>query len=388
LPLLALLACSGNSSLVDNALDQDATSPVAPPTTCGSGTFLFGNECVALAVDASSTPSVTCGPGTLLSGDTCLVAIPEAGPPPDGGKADAAVACGPGTYDDGGVCLLSLPSVECGPGTSDQSGICVALGDTGGEGGDQAAYEVRAPSTVAADGFSPVPILALGPVIADGGVGIVLGLAPPLGALLNTQLSLGALGASTYYVPCSSADPSCTGDVRVTMALASAPAQVVALSPPMALVAPTGVGDPSPCLTGGSVLFFDGDATDFIHPGIETISMGAFQATAGTFAVHVNVSSTAQSAGTTWSLDFSTQQLNQPIAAQVYTGAQSAPFAAAGHPGIEIGGDGRGCNTIAGSFQIETLQASGTTLQSFTATFEQHCEAGTSALRGCIHVGP
>jgi hypothetical protein len=27
----------------------------------------------------------------------------------------------------------------------------------------------------------------------------------------------------------------------------------------------------------------------------------------------------------------------------------------------------------------------GSSLQSFTATFEQHCEGGSAALRGCVH---
>jgi hypothetical protein len=171
------------------------------------------------------------------------------------------------------------------------------------------------------------------------------------------------------------------------MALASAPAQIVATSNPMALVAPTGIGDPAPCLTGGNVLFFNGDAQDYIHPGMETISVAGWQASYSTFEVNVNVSTSAQSSGTTWMLDFSTSQLNQPIAAQVYVNAERAPFAASGHPGLEITGDGRGCNTIAGSFQIQTLQVNGSTLQSFTATFEQHCEAGTAALRGCVHFG-
>jgi hypothetical protein len=71
--------------------------------------------------------------------------------------------------------------------------------------------------------------------------------------------------------------------------------------------------------------------------------------------------------------------------AQVYTDAERASFASPGHPGIDIGGDGRGCNTITGTFQVEDIQLINTKLASFTATFEQHCEGGTPVLHGCVH---
>jgi hypothetical protein len=78
-------------------------------------------------------------------------------------------------------------------------------------------------------------------------------------------------------------------------------------------------------------------------------------------------------------------QLNKPLDAQVYSDAQRDPFEMPGHPGLSITGDGRGCNTLTGSFQIEDLTMTGATVTSFTATFEQHCEGGGAALRGCVH---
>jgi hypothetical protein len=68
-----------------------------------------------------------------------------------------------------------------------------------------------------------------------------------------------------------------------------------------------------------------------------------------------------------------------------YEGAERAAFASAGHPGIDIGGDGRGCNTISGRFQVEEITWEGATLTAFTASFERHCEEETPALRGCVH---
>jgi hypothetical protein len=49
-----------------------------------------------------------------------------------------------------------------------------------------------------------------------------------------------------------------------------------------------------------------------------------------------------------------------------------------------VSGDGRGCNTLTGDFQIETLDVTGGSLHAFTATFLQHCDGG-AALRGCVH---
>ena len=63
--------------------------------------------------------------------------------------------------------------------------------------------------------------------------------------------------------------------------------------------------------------------------------------------------------------------------------AERFPFEANGRPGLDVSGDGRGCNTLTGRFRI-TEATIGPTV-SFTAAFEQHCEGGTAALRGCVH---
>jgi hypothetical protein len=89
-----------------------------------------------------------------------------------------------------------------------------------------------------------------------------------------------------------------------------------------------------------------------------------------------------------WYLNFSTVRLGSNLVPGVYTNAQRAPFADAGHPGIDIFGDGRGCNTITGSFRIHEAvydPTNPTHVLRFTASFEQHCEGGPSALIGTIY---
>ena len=68
-----------------------------------------------------------------------------------------------------------------------------------------------------------------------------------------------------------------------------------------------------------------------------------------------------------------------------YTGAQRAAFRAPGAPGLEVTGSGRGCNTLTGEFTISSISFSASgDLEHFAASFVQHCEGGTAALRGTL----
>ena len=379
----ALLGC-GTSRILPpiDGTDRDAGGDQTTGVSCGVGTVLIGDECVATPVQTGPT----CGPGTMQSGDECVptsVAVP---PTLDAGPMDAApsLTCGPGTYEsDGGVCLSLSGAGGCPPGTVNLGGACV--GDDAG----LPAFVVRAPASVPSDGYSVVPVLALGPVGADGsGPAVVLSVSPALGSVTTATLALDSVGATTYYRACDSAtSAACTGSVQITLALASAPATVLAVSDPIALVPPTGVGSTAACLTGGNVLFLDGDPGAFIHPGIETLTNGTWGATSTSEYVQIDMTPAASNESL-WTLTFSSQQLGQALAAQVYTGAARYPFEPPGAPGLDISGNGGGCNTLSGSFQIEEVdEADGGTLEGFTATFEQHCEEQDAGLRGCVHYG-
>ncbi len=89
-----------------------------------------------------------------------------------------------------------------------------------------------------------------------------------------------------------------------------------------------------------------------------------------------------------WYLTFGTNQMGKNLLPGLYTNAERAPFASVGHPGIDIFGDGRGCNTITGSFRVHELEVNPSNtsqVQRFTASFEQHCEGGSAALLGTIY---
>ncbi len=67
-----------------------------------------------------------------------------------------------------------------------------------------------------------------------------------------------------------------------------------------------------------------------------------------------------------------------------YEDAQRAPFREGKHPGIDIGGAGRGCNEITGRFTILEFSYDYATgaIQHLAVDFEQHCEGGDPALYG------
>jgi hypothetical protein len=87
-----------------------------------------------------------------------------------------------------------------------------------------------------------------------------------------------------------------------------------------------------------------------------------------------------------WYLDFAAPG-NAPLAVGVYEGATRFPFHSPTKPGMDIAGEGRGCNELTGRFNVlEVEYGPGTVVQRFAATFEQHCEGGVPALTGSIQV--
>jgi hypothetical protein len=69
-----------------------------------------------------------------------------------------------------------------------------------------------------------------------------------------------------------------------------------------------------------------------------------------------------------------------------YTNMARYPFNALGAGGLSWTGQGRGCNTVAGSVVVRSAEYEAGILKSIDMSFEQRCEAGTAALRGDIRV--
>jgi hypothetical protein len=76
------------------------------------------------------------------------------------------------------------------------------------------------------------------------------------------------------------------------------------------------------------------------------------------------------------------------LAPGVYVDAQRAPFREAGHPGIDIYGSGRGCNTISGLFEVRDIGVNGAgNVNRLWLVYEQHCEGANAALFGEVRLG-
>lgn len=106
----------------------------------------------------------------------------------------------------------------------------------------------------------------------------------------------------------------------------------------------------------------------------------------GDFDLQLPVLFPSPGVATWWSVRLSAA-VGQPLVPGDYLDAQRASFREPGHPGIDISGDGRGCNQIAGSFHV--LQADFTArgeLKTFHATFEQRCEFFMPPLTGEVLV--
>lgn len=89
-----------------------------------------------------------------------------------------------------------------------------------------------------------------------------------------------------------------------------------------------------------------------------------------------------------WLASFTTTQLGVPLETGTYQNAQRASFATPGHPGLDVRGDGRGSNTLTGSFTISELEfdygGDNPRLVRLVVSFEQRSGGASEALRGTI----
>ena len=107
----------------------------------------------------------------------------------------------------------------------------------------------------------------------------------------------------------------------------------------------------------------------------------------GTFSVTNSTTDTSISFHTPsysqfWTLQFGSPR-SQKFGRGEYEGATRTAFRSPTRPGVDVGGDGRGCNTDIGRFLVTdfALNADGT-IARLAIDFEQHCEGAPPALYG------
>ncbi len=140
---------------------------------------------------------------------------------------------------------------------------------------------------------------------------------------------------------------------------------------------------------GSTATFFtlNSQPGDFVGGGITQ----TFTPADGTFIVNtvfnggVDVSFHTANFSSFWSLTFGPPNGQTLTPEEEYEGAQRFAFHSPTRPGIDVFGDGRGCNTITGRFLVSDLAfASDGTVQSLAIDFEQHCEGAPPALFGSV----
>lgn len=136
-------------------------------------------------------------------------------------------------------------------------------------------------------------------------------------------------------------------------------------------------------IDGHTAFYMHSESGDYIGAG-KNYAYDPTNASIGASGSTNFVSMAVSSGPDNWSAQFKAPN-GQVLAPGTYSGATRYPFQGGG-AGLNVDGDGRGCNTLTGTFTvIEAVYEGGTgPLQRFSATFEQHCEGGTPALFGWV----
>jgi hypothetical protein len=141
-------------------------------------------------------------------------------------------------------------------------------------------------------------------------------------------------------------------------------------------------------VTTGS-LSFTGDPGDWVSGGnsysYSTANKDVLTVTGNSTDNHVEVT-VGGANGDNWTLDLAAPS-GQALAAGTYSDAARYPFETAAQSGLSLYGNGRGCNTVTGSFAVQDVVFGPQGyVQTLDATYVQHCEGGTAALRGEVHI--
>ncbi|NJD06771.1 MAG: hypothetical protein FIA97_09785 [Methylococcaceae bacterium] len=134
---------------------------------------------------------------------------------------------------------------------------------------------------------------------------------------------------------------------------------------------------------GQTSLVFFGEANEYVSQGQQyrlTTADGSFSIAspdAGTLTLSVE-----NLPALSWQLKLAAAD-GQSLSVGSFESAQREGSQEAGHPGLDFFGDGRGCNTVTGRFDVLELVRDGQgNVIHLAVHFEQHCEGGLPALIG------
>ncbi|WP_444921697.1 hypothetical protein ACJJID_04725 [Microbulbifer sp. CnH-101-G] len=100
--------------------------------------------------------------------------------------------------------------------------------------------------------------------------------------------------------------------------------------------------------------------------------------------ITVSISNLADESYLNWTLNLAAPG-DEEIQVGNYLLAERFPFQGADKPGLSFTGQGRGCNTVSGEFEVYQVSYDDDgNLTSLHVGFEQHCEGGDSSLKGIV----
>ncbi|MFL5915038.1 MAG: IPT/TIG domain-containing protein [Gaiellaceae bacterium] len=126
------------------------------------------------------------------------------------------------------------------------------------------------------------------------------------------------------------------------------------------------------------------DTGDWVGGGVQReFDPGNASITVYGGASALTISLDGGTSGDYFDMDFAAQPGAILTSGGIYTQAQRAPFREAGHPGIDIYGNGAGCNTDSGMFEVKDIATDPTgAISRLWIIYEQHCEGARPALWG------
>ncbi len=142
------------------------------------------------------------------------------------------------------------------------------------------------------------------------------------------------------------------------------------------------IGNVCDPIQGATFVYLDSESGDYIGQGLTYLFTpedgGPILASNNVSAGYAEISAGG------FSYRFEALQ-GDPLVVGAYEGATRYPFNDATEPGLSVSGNGRGCNSLTGRFDVlEITRHPDGKLKNFAADFEQHCEGGDPALFGVI----
>jgi hypothetical protein len=141
-------------------------------------------------------------------------------------------------------------------------------------------------------------------------------------------------------------------------------------------------GPTNPPAGTGTLVALRSEAGDYVGAGRNydyTLANSQLRVIAVGGRVSINVTGDES-----WSGDFQSPSAVTRLQPGTYTGLTRYPFNDAATGGLSWSGDGRGCNTLTGTFTVDSVTYDGDSLTYLRLTFEQHCEGQGPALRGTV----